>query len=316
MTDHRSSKGPIRIGTRGSRLALAQAHQVRDLLMAAHGLSEEDIAIVVMSTAGDRIQDRALSEVGGKGLFTLEIEEGLLSGRLDLAVHSSKDMATQLPAGLHLAAFLEREDVRDVFIGRTAPRLAELAPGAHVGSASLRRQALIRRLRPDLTLSIFRGNVQTRLAKLEAGAADGTLLALAGLNRLGMAHVATEILDADRFPPAPGQGAICVESRIGDERIAALLAPLDHRATRLELTAERALLRVLDGSCRTPIAALARCGADDRLDLHGMILTPDGTAMHEDRVSGPADEAEALGTALGRTLLGRAGPGFFEGWAR
>ncbi len=305
----------IRIGTRGSRLALAQAHEVRDRLARAHGLSDADFEIVVMSTAGDRIQDRPLSEVGGKGLFTREIEDALLTNRIDLAVHSAKDVATILPDGLVLSAFLPREDVRDVFVGRTARRLADLPHGAVVGSASLRRQAQVKRLRPDLKLVIFRGNVQTRLAKLEAGEVDGTLLALAGLNRLGLAEVATEILDTADFPSAPGQGAIAVESRAGDVRTAALVAPIHHAETGTALTAERAFLAALDGSCRTPIAAHVRLDGAGRLDFRGLILTPDGATVFETREEGPAAAAEAIGRRAGESLLAEAGPDFFAGWA-
>ena len=206
----------LRIGTRGSALALAQATETRARLMAAHGLPEAAFEIVVISTSGDRIQDRPLSEAGGKGLFTKEIEEALLDGRIDIAVHSSKDMPTALPDGLELSAFLEREDVRDAFIGRAARKLEDLPDGSIVGSSSLRRQALIRRLRPDIEVVMFRGNVQTRLRKLEEGQVAGTLLANAGLRRLGLADIITELLPVDTFPPAPGQGAICIESRIGD----------------------------------------------------------------------------------------------------
>lgn len=305
---------PIRIGTRGSRLALAQASEVRARLMAAHALPEDAFAIEIISTSGDRILDRPLSEVGGKGLFTKEIEDALLDGRIALAVHSSKDMATRLPDGLEIAAYLPREDVRDVFIGRDVASIAELPRGARVGTASLRRQALLKRLRPDLELSILRGNVQTRLAKLAAGEVDGTLLALAGLKRMAMEAEAGEVLDETSFPPAPGQGAICIEGRVGDERLAALLAPIRHEPTQTELGAERAFLATLDGSCRTPIAALARL-SDARLDFHGLIVTPDGTVLHETRRTGPAGDAERLGIDAAEELLEAAGPGFFEGWA-
>ncbi|KAA0969679.1 hydroxymethylbilane synthase [Aureimonas fodinaquatilis] len=304
---------PIRIGTRGSKLALVQAHEVRSRLMAAHGFSESDISIEVISTSGDRIQDRPLSEVGGKGLFTREIEEGLLEGRLHMAVHSSKDMATDLPQGLYISAFLPREDVRDVFISRSGAKLADLPVGAVVGSASLRRQALLRRLRPDLELIIFRGNVQTRLSKLQAGAADGTLLALAGLNRMNMADTATEILDPISFPPAPGQGAICIESCLANERIAELVAPLSDPATSLALTVERSFLAELDGSCRTPIAALAT-PKNGKVQFHGMILTPDGSQMFEAFEQADEGDAEVLGRATARKLLAQAGPEFFESW--
>lgn len=306
---------PIRIGTRGSRLALAQAEEVRARLMAAHDLPSDAFAITVISTSGDRIQDRPLSEAGGKGLFTKEIEEALLDGRIDLAVHSSKDMATHVPDGLELAAYLPREDVRDVFIGREARRIADLPHGARVGSASLRRQALLRRLRPDLELVIFRGNVQTRLAKLAAGEVDGTLLALAGLKRLGDEAVAGEILDAERFPPAPGQGAICIETRAGDARILSLVAAVDHADTHGVLQAERAFLAVLDGSCRTPIAAHGTLEGD-HFRFHGMILTPDGARMHETHVEGTRSEAQKMAEDAALRLVDEAGAAFFEGWRR
>lgn len=305
--------GPIRIGTRGSKLALAQAAEVRARLMAAHDLAEEAFEIEVISTSGDRILDRPLSEVGGKGLFTKEIEEALLDLRIDLAVHSSKDMATRLPEALEISAFLPREDVRDAFIGREVRTIAELPHGAVVGTASLRRQALLKRMRPDLELVILRGNVQTRLAKLAAGEVEGTLLALAGLKRMAMEDVATEILPAESFPPAPGQGAICIESRVGDAAVAALVAAIADAPTTDALTAERAFLATLDGSCRTPIAARATIRGD-RLELAGMILTPDGTGMHDGRVSGPRADAAALGDTLARRLLGEAGAAFFESW--
>ncbi|GGE08294.1 porphobilinogen deaminase [Aureimonas endophytica] len=310
-----TGRRPIRIGTRGSQLALAQASELRARLMAAHGLTEADFAIEVMSTAGDRIQDRPLAEVGGKGLFTFEIEAALLDGRLDLAVHSAKDVATVLPEGLHLSAFLPREDVRDVFIGRGGRRLADLPQGARIGSASLRRQAQLLRLRPDLDVVNFRGNVPSRLRKLEAGEVEGTLLALAGLKRLALdASVAGEILDAEDFMPAPGQGAICVESRSGDAATAALVGAIDHAPTRAMLTAERAFLAVLDGSCRTPIAALSRLDGAD-LRFSGMILTPDGARAHRRNETGPVAEAARLGEAAAKALLAEAGADFFAGWA-
>ena len=303
----------VRIGTRGSQLALAQASEVRARLMVAHGLAEADFEISVISTSGDRIQDRALSEVGGKGLFTKEIEEALLDRRIDIAVHSSKDMATAIPEGLHISAFLPREDVRDAFIGRTAPTIAELPEGAVVGTASLRRQALLKRLRPDLTVVILRGNVQTRLRKLDAGEVDATLLALAGLNRMGMQGAVTELLDPVAFPPAPGQGAICIESRVGDSATDALVQAIGDPDTTVALTAERGFLAELDGSCRTPIAAHATSVAGV-LQLHGMILTPDGSQMHQGQRTGIDAEAAVLGRTLARQLLDEAGPGFFDGW--
>lgn len=303
----------LRIGTRGSALALAQAHETRARLMAAHGLPEDAFEIVVISTSGDRIQDRPLSEAGGKGLFTKEIEEALLDCRIDIAVHSSKDMPTALPEGLELSAFLEREDVRDAFIGRAAPRLADLPKGAVIGSSSLRRQALIRRLRPDIEVVMFRGNVQTRLRKLEAGEVAGTLLAYAGLRRLGLPDIVTELLPVADFPPAPGQGAICIESRIGDARVLDMLDAIGDAATAQALACERAFLAALDGSCRTPLAGHATIGGT-RLAFSGMILTPDGREVHEIETQGPAADAARLGAEAGAEIREKAGPGFFAGW--
>ena len=306
--------GQIRIGTRGSALALAQAHETRARLMAAHGLPEDAFAIEVITTSGDRIQDRPLSEAGGKGLFTKEIEQALFNGAIDLAVHSSKDMPTQLPDGLVLGAFLEREDVRDALIGGTAPTLEALVDGATVGSSSLRRQALIRRLRPDISVVMFRGNVQTRLRKLADGQVDATLLAYAGLRRLGMADIVTELLPVDSFPPAPGQGAICIEHRREDQRVEALLQPIHHQETGQALACERAFLAALDGSCRTPIAghAVIEAGA---VRFHGLILTPDGTEGHEVSGAGPATHAAAIGRDAGERVRARAGTRFFESWS-
>ncbi len=305
---------PYRIGTRGSPLALAQASETRARLMAVHGLPEEAFEIVVLSTKGDRVTDRPLSEIGGKGLFTEEIEEQLSDGRLDLAVHSSKDMPTVLPDGLGLVAFLEREDVRDAFIGRTAPRLEDLPRNAVVGSASLRRQALIRRLRPDVSVITFRGQVETRLRKLDEGVVDATLLAHAGLKRLGYTEVITDLLDSESFPPAPGQGAICIEARLDDARTAELLAPINHADTQAALLCERAYLAALDGSCRTPIAGHATISGD-RISFFGMILTPDGTVWHESRASGATGDAAALGAEAGTEVRERAGNSFFDSWA-
>ncbi|MCB1507339.1 MAG: hydroxymethylbilane synthase [Hyphomicrobiaceae bacterium] len=302
---------PVRIGTRGSPLALAQAEEVKARLVAAHGLSPESVEIVVIAVSGDQIQDRALAEIGGKGLFTLEIEEGLAEGRIDLAVHSSKDMPTELPAGLYLSAFLPREDVRDAFLSEKAETLTDLPEGAVVGSASLRRQALIRLIRPDLRVVTFRGNVQTRLKKLAEGTVDATLLAMAGLNRLGLAHVARSALPLDLFPPAVGQGAICIESRTGDSRMDALLLPLNDPDTHAALTAERAFLKVLDGSCRTPIAGHAR-RQGETLVFDGLIARPDGSTAHRVQRTGPFDAPEALGLEAGEALKALAGPGFLE----
>jgi hydroxymethylbilane synthase len=304
----------LRIGTRGSPLALAQAAETRARLMAAHGLPEEAFAIEVISTSGDRIQDRPLSEAGGKGLFTKEIEEALLAGRIDIAVHSSKDMPTQLPEGLALTAFLPREDARDAFIGKAAKSIAELSGGATVGSSSLRRQALILRMRPDLNVVMFRGNVQTRLRKLEEGVAGGTILAHAGLKRLGLEKVVTDLMPLDRFPPAPGQGAICIESRAGDSRVDAMLAAIHHAATGQALACERAFLAALDGSCRTPIAGHAVVDGD-RLSFSGLILSPDGRDAHEVVGEGRAAQAAAIGRAAGEKVRAEAGARFFDGWS-
>ena len=301
---------PVRLGTRGSPLALAQANEVRDRLRAALGDDCPPVEIVVIKTSGDRILDRPLAEVGGKGLFTKEIEEALLAGSIDFAVHSSKDMPTELPAGLVLEHFLPREDVRDAFISLRHRSLADLPAGAVVGTASLRRQALVRRLRPDVSVVTYRGNVQSRLRKLEAGEVDATLLAIAGLNRLEMAHVATEVLSEVDFPPACGQGAIGIECRAGDEAIHGLLSAIHHDETATALAAERAFLAALDGSCRTPIAGHATVDGD-RLRLSGLILTPDGATVHADRLEGGAGDAGRLGDELGLRLKALGGPQFF-----
>ena len=306
-----SSAAPfLRIGTRGSPLALWQAREVQARLAAAHGVAPEAIAITVIKTSGDIIQDRPLSEVGGKGLFTKEIEQALSDNRIDLAVHSSKDMPTLLPDGLMLAACLPREDVRDAFISRKAATLAGLPRGAVVGTASLRRQAMVKRLRPDLQVVSFRGNVETRLKKLDDGVVDATLLAFAGLKRLGRADVVTAILEVDAFLPAVGQGAIGIETRADDDRTRDLVARIGDSDTLTALTAERAFLAVLDGSCRTPIAGHARV-AGNTVTFRGLILRPDGSESLETSRSGAAAEAVALGIDAGRELKGRAAPDFF-----
>ena len=248
------STASFRIGTRGSPLALAQARMVRSRLAAAAGVSEDAIELVTIRTTGDTIQDRPLGEEGGKGLFTKEIEEALLEQRIDLAVHSAKDMPTVLPDGLVLAACLEREDPRDVFISRKARSLADLPRGASLGTASLRRQAIAKRIRPDLRTSPLRGNVETRLRKLEAGEVDATLLALAGLRRLNLTDHVTAIMSTDEFLPAVGQGAIGIETREDDRRVRDILMRVDHTDTSGAIACERAFLAALDGSCRTPIA--------------------------------------------------------------
>lgn len=300
---------PIRIGTRGSPLALAQAHEVRRRLIAAHGTPESLIEIVVIRTSGDRIQDRPLSEIGGKGLFTKEIEEALLAGGIDLAVHSMKDMPTVLPDGLEISSHLPREDVRDAFLSPRAATLADLPPGAVVGTSSLRRQAQVLRARPDLRVVPFRGNVETRLRKLGDGVADATLLACAGLRRLGLADKITATLPTDDFLPAIAQGAIGIEIRSGDDRARALLAPLDDADTAVCIAAERAMLARLDGSCRTPIAGLAQLSAGT-LTLRGMILSPDGRDAHGTQRQGRPADGPAMGRDAADELLRRAGPDF------
>ncbi len=301
----------LRIGTRGSPLALAQAHAVRDRLAAAHRWAPDAIEISAIRTSGDRIQDRPLADAGGKGLFTKEIEQALIDGAVDLAVHSAKDMPTALPDGLMIAACLEREDVRDAFISRKAASLHALAAGAVVGTSSLRRQAQVRRLRPDLGVANFRGNVETRLRKLDEGLADATLLALAGLKRLGLAQTATAILPVEEFLPAVGQGAIAIEARTADARVRDLVAAVDHADTSAALTAERAFLAVLDGSCRTPIAGHATLAAQS-LQFRGLILRPDGSEAHETACAGAREDAAAIGAEAGRELKRLAPADFFS----
>jgi hydroxymethylbilane synthase len=301
---------PLRIGTRGSPLALWQAHEVRRLLGAAFGLGEEAFEICVIKVTGDAIQDKALREIGGKGLFTREIEEALLDGSIDIAVHSMKDMPTVQPEGLSLDCYLERADVRDGFVSHRAARLEDLPQGAVVGSSSLRRRAQLALRRPDLKLVEFRGNVQTRMRKLEEGVADATFLAMAGLTRLGMAHVARSAIAPEEMLPACAQGAIGVERREDDARVAALLAAIHHGPTGLRLAAERAFLRRLDGSCETPIAGLAVLEGET-LWLRGELLRPDGTASVSGERRGPVAQGAAIGEALAVELLDKAGPGFF-----
>lgn len=302
---------PLRIGTRGSPLALAQAHETRARLAAAHDLTDDVFEIVVIKVTGDAIQDRPLKEIGGKGLFTREIEQALLDGSIDIAVHSMKDMPTEQPDGLTLDCYLPREDVRDGFVSRTARSLKELAQGAIVGTSSLRRRAQLLARRPDLKVVEFRGNVQTRLQKLTDGVADCTFLAMAGLNRLGRDDVPATAVDPDDMLPAIAQGAIGVERRAADARIADLLLPLHDRDTGLRVDAERAFLRRLDGSCQTPIAGLAILDGAN-LILRGEILRPDGSEVLSGERRGPATNGPAMGTDLAQELLAQAGPGFFD----
>jgi hydroxymethylbilane synthase len=299
---------PLKIGTRGSPLALAQAHETRARLMAAFNLPEEAFQIVVIKVTGDLIQDRSLREAGGKGLFTREIEEALLDGSIDIAVHSMKDMPVLQPEGLLLDTYLPREDVRDAFISPHASGLAGLPQGAVVGSSSLRRRAQIAVRRPDLQVVEFRGNLQTRMRKLGEGVAAATFLAMAGLNRLGMQVGQAPVAPEDMLP-AVAQGAIGIERRAADDRAAEMLAAIHHNDTGLRLAAERAFLARLDGSCQTPIAGLALL--DGGLWLRGEILRPDGSKAIAGELRGVAGDGAALGAALADELLGRAGPGFF-----
>lgn len=309
---HRVTDHPIRIATRGSPLALAQAHEVRRRLAERHPdlADPEAVSIAIFKTTGDRIQDRALSEIGGKGLFTKEIEDALLSGAADMAVHSMKDVPTETPPGLVIDCLLPREDPRDAWISRSGAGLSALPAGAVIGTASLRRAAQVLHRRPDLTVVPLRGNVETRLRKLGDGAVDATLLAMAGLNRLGRADVATAILSVDACLPALAQGAVGVQCRADDARCRGLLAPLDHRETALAVAAERALLARLDGSCRTPIAGLATLTEPGRLHLEGLVAQPDGSRLFRLAAEGPAADGVALGTALADRLLAAAGPDF------
>jgi hydroxymethylbilane synthase len=305
------STARLRIGTRGSPLALVQARTVRARLAAVLGVNEEAVELVIIRTTGDAIQDRPLAQEGGKGLFTKEIEEALLDRRIDLAVHSAKDMPTVLPAGLMLAACLEREDVRDVFISRTAKSLAALPQGATLGTASLRRQAIAKRMRGDLRVLPLRGNVETRLRKLADGEVDATILALAGMKRLGLVEHATKIMSAEEFLPAVGQGAIGIEARTDDKRTRELLARIDHADTSTALACERAFLAVLDGSCKTPIAGHATIEID-AVQFRGLIARPDGSAAHDIAGNGHRKDAINIGADAGRELKHRAGPGFFD----
>ena len=301
----------LRIGTRGSPLALVQAHTVQRRLAAALAVDEASIEIVVIRTSGDAIQDRPLSEVGGKGLFTKEIEEALLGNRVDLAVHSAKDMPTVSQPGLALAACLEREDPRDAFISRNAKSLMDLPRGATMGTASLRRQAITMAIRPDLRVVPLRGNVETRLRKLDSGEFDATLLAMAGLKRLGLAEHATHVMSVEEFLPAVAQGAIGLEAREGDKRTRDILARIDHGDTSIAVSCERAVLATLDGSCKTPIAGHATLEGNT-LHFRGLIARPDGGAAHDIAGNGHLRDAVQIGEEAGRELKHAAGPRFFD----
>ncbi len=302
----------LRLGTRGSKLALIQAGLVRDALKAAvPALAAPDaIEIVAIRTTGDAIQDRPLAEAGGKGLFVKEIEEALLARRIDAAVHSMKDMPTLQPPGLEIAAFLPREDARDVLIAGAVKRIVDLRRSAIVGTSALRRRAQLLHLRPDLEIVNLRGNVDTRLAKRDAGVVEATLLALAGLKRLGMAHVGTPVPE-EEILPAVGQGAVCIECRADDARTRAWLAAIDHKPTAICVAAEHAMLAVLDGSCRTPIAGHAVLAGDSLL-LRGLIVKPDGSELLATERRGLSKDAKAMGRDAGLELKRRGGPGFLS----
>jgi len=306
-----NTTAPLKIGTRGSPLAMAQAYETRRRLAQAFDLPHEAFDIIVIKVTGDQIQDRPLKDIGGKGLFTREIEEDLLSGKIDIAVHSMKDMPTIQPDGLILDTYLPREDVRDAFVSPTLSRLTDLAQGATVGTSSLRRRAQLLNKRPDLNVVEFRGNVQTRLKKLSEGVATCTFLACAGLNRLDMTEVPATPVDTTDMLPAVAQGAIGIERRLDDTNTAEMLAAIHDTPTGLRLASERQFLLTLDGSCETPIAGLATLDGGT-LTLRGEVLRPDGSEALSDTLSGAIADGPAMGTDLANSLLKRAGSSFFD----
>ena len=303
-------KSPLRIGTRGSPLALAQAYETRERLSAAFNLPLDSFEIVVIKTTGDKVVNRPLKEIGGKGLFTKEIEEALLEESIDIAVHSMKDMPVYQPKGLVLDTFLPREDVRDAFISRVHKGLADIPQGATVGTSSLRRKAQLMSKRPDLKIVEFRGNVQTRLKKLDDGVAECTFLAVAGLNRLNMEDIITTAISTEEMLPAVAQGAIGIERRENDIRIATMLEAIHNSKTGLLLSAERAFLEALDGSCETPIAGLAEL-SNGNLRFRGEILRPDGSEVFSDEQMASKEDATLMGVEMAKKLLNKAGSNFF-----
>jgi hydroxymethylbilane synthase len=312
LSPYQSGKAlSFRLGTRGTPLALAQTRELAARLIAAHGVDAGAFKIVPIKTSGDMIFNLPLSEAGGKGLFTKELDLALLQGDIALAVHSAKDLPTFLPAGIEIAGYLPREDVRDAWISPHASHPLGLPPGSVVGTASLRRGAMVKRLRPDLTISLLRGNVETRLAKVAKGEAAATLLALAGLKRLGLEARATSVLDVRDFVPAAGQGAIAITIRTGDDATRALLAPVLDEETAIALAAERAFLRVLDGSCKTPIGAYARVDGSN-VSFHAIVLKPDGSQVFETDVSAPRSDAARLGEAAGKELAALIPARFYD----
>ena len=304
-------KSPLRIGTRGSPLALAQAYETRERLSIAFGLSLDSFEIVVIKTTGDKVLNRPLKEIGGKGLFTKEIEEALLQESIDIAVHSMKDMPVQQPDGLILDTFLPREDVRDAFVSRIHKSLADIPQGATVGTSSLRRKAQLMSKRPDLKIVEFRGNVQTRLQKLDDGVAECTFLAVAGLNRLKMEDIITAPISTDEMLPAVAQGAIGIERREKDIKVATMLEAIHNSTTGLLLSAERAFLEALDGSCETPIAGLAEF-KNENLRFRGEILKTDGSEVYSDEQVVSKEDATLVGIEMAHKLLSQAGNDFFS----
>ncbi|MCG8509187.1 MAG: hydroxymethylbilane synthase [Rhodospirillales bacterium] len=311
-----TSNTPVRIGTRGSPLALAQTRAVRDQLIASDpNLAKPGaIEIVVIKTTGDAIQDRPLSDIGGKGLFTREIDQAMGAGRIDIAVHSVKDVPTWLPDEILLACVPSRADPRDAFISPRANKLLELPGGSVVGTASLRRQAQILGRRPDLRVEVLRGNVETRLKKLADGIVDATLLAVAGLSRLGKEEHITSILPTAEMLPAVGQGALGITCRRDDETARRRLQIIEDREAADCITAERGFLEILDGSCRTPIAALATIGESGLLSMRGLVASPDGAIIHEVTRDGSRDDAEELGHDAGKSLIAKAGQTTIDSW--
>ena len=301
----------LKIGTRGSPLALAQAYETRERLSKAFDLQFEAFEIVIIKTTGDRVLDRPLKDIGGKGLFTREIEEALLRGDIDIAVHSMKDMPVDQPIGLTLETYLPREDVRDAFISPRAAGLTDLAEGTVVGTSSLRRRAQLLYKRPDLQVVEFRGNMQTRLKKLDDGVAEATFLAMAGLNRMKIPKVPMYAIGVDDMLPAVAQGAIGIERRVDDIVVADMLSAIHDGPTGQRLKAERAFLSALDGSCETPIAGLAELQGPN-LRLRGEVLRPDGSESISDDVIVPVDDGVDAGIAMAKKLLAEAGQGFFD----
>ena len=306
-----SPAAPLKIGTRGSPLALAQAHETRDRLAATFDLPPEAFEVAVIQTTGDRVIDRPLKEIGGKGLFTREIETAMLQGEIDIAVHSMKDMPVLQPEGLVLDCYLPREDERDAFVSNDFKTLADVPAGSKVGTSSLRRRAQVLVRRPDLEVVEFRGNVQTRLRKLSDGVAVATFLAMAGLNRLGRPEIAQSALSPDDMLPAIAQGAIGIERRADDSRVAEMLEAIHDKVTADRLAAERAFLAALDGSCETPIAGLAELDGGT-LRLRGEILRPDGSEHLTDDRTAPIEDGAALGREMAMDLLSKVEPGFFD----